>query len=114
MSKRDSNVLLLDMLEAAEKIIKYVAGMNYEQFISDDKTCDAVVRNFEIIGEVAGRVEVAFQLANPQIEWRRIKGLRNRLIHGYSGIDFKIIWIIIQEYLKDLIFHLKLLTEHLK
>jgi uncharacterized protein with HEPN domain len=68
MSKRSSNVLLLDMKEAAEKILKYTKGLSFEEFLTDDKTIDAVVRNFEIIGEASLRIDEDFRLENPQIE----------------------------------------------
>ncbi len=71
MSKRSSNLLLLDMKEAAEKILKYTKGLSFEDFLTDDKTIDAVVRNFEIIGEASLRIDEDFRLENPQIEWKK-------------------------------------------
>ncbi len=71
MSKRSSNLLLLDMKEAAEKILKYTKGLSFEDFLTDDKTIDAVVRNFEIIGEASLRIDEDFKLENPQIEWKK-------------------------------------------
>ena len=61
MSKRSSNVLLLDMKEASEKILKYTKGLSFEEFLTDDKTIDAVVRNFEIIGEASLRIDEDFR-----------------------------------------------------
>jgi len=61
MSKRSSNLLLLDMKEAAEKILKYTKGLSFEDFLTDDKTIDAVVRNFEIIGEASLRIDEDFR-----------------------------------------------------
>ena len=72
MSKRSSNVLLLDMKEAAEKILKYTKGLSFEEFLTDDKTIDAVVRNFEIIGEASLRIDEDFRLEDPQIEWKKL------------------------------------------
>jgi len=71
MSKRSSNLLLLDMKEAAEKILKYTKDLSFEDFLTDDKTIDAVVRNFEIIGEASLRIDEDFRLENPQIEWKK-------------------------------------------
>lgn len=68
MSKRTSGLLLLDMKEAAEKILKYTQGLSFEDFLADDKTIDAVVRNFEIIGEASLRIDEDFRYENPQIE----------------------------------------------
>ncbi|MBS1778261.1 MAG: DUF86 domain-containing protein [Bacteroidetes bacterium] len=102
MSKRDTLLLLEDILAAAGKILTYTIGMSYDDFISDDKTIDAVVRNFEIIGEAANRVPEDYKLEHPEIEWRRMIGLRNRIIHEYFGIDYEIVWQIIQENIPEL------------
>lgn len=68
MSERDSLLLLDDMLQSAQKIKRYTKGINYDSFIADDKTVDAVVRNFEIIGEAANRIDPDFRDSNPEIE----------------------------------------------
>lgn len=103
MSKRDIILLLEDMLQAARKIRLYTDGKDYDSFIADDKTVDAVVRNFEIIGEPANRIDDDFRLNNPEIEWNRIRGFRNRIIHDYFGIDYEIVWAIVDSYLDELI-----------
>ena len=74
--------------------------MTFEEFSRDEKTIDAVVRNFEIIGEAANRVEEEIKEQFPTVEWRRIIGLRNRIVHEYFGIDLHIIWMIIVENLE--------------
>ena len=107
MSKRSSNVLLLDMKEASEKILKYTKGLSFEDFLTDDKTIDAVVRNFEIIGEASLRIDEDFRLENPQIEWKKLRGFRNRIVHDYFGIDYEIVWSILSEDLEELIFQLE-------
>jgi uncharacterized protein with HEPN domain len=109
MSKRDNRLLLDDMLESASKIIKYTKGMDFDSFLSDEKTIDAVVRNFEIIGEAANRIDFDFKLAHQEIEWNRIRGLRNRIVHDYFGIDYQIVWTIIENDLQILISQLKAL-----
>jgi uncharacterized protein with HEPN domain len=91
MSNRDTYLLLQDMLESAEKIRQYTDGYDYESFVDDDKTIDAVVRNFEIIGEAANRIDPDFRVQNPEMHWNRIRGFRNRLVHHYFGIDYKIV-----------------------
>lgn len=103
MSNRDILLLLDDMLQSALKIRRYTSGYDYEKFISEDKTVDAVVRNFEIIGEAANRIDDDFRIQNPEIEWKRIRGFRNRIVHEYFGIDHEIIWEIIVSYLDELI-----------
>ena len=103
MSKRDALLLLKDMLESAQKIKRYTNELDYEAFLSDDRTVDAVVRNFEIIGEAANRLDNEFRESCPRIEWNRIRGFRNRIVHDYFGIDYHIVWTIIESYLDDFI-----------
>jgi uncharacterized protein with HEPN domain len=74
--------------------------LTFEEFSRDEKTIDAVVRNFEIIREAANRVEEEIKEQFPTVEWRRIIGLRNRIVHEYFGIDLHIIWMIIVENLE--------------
>jgi uncharacterized protein with HEPN domain len=95
------------MKEAAEKILKYTKGLSFEDFLTDDKTIDAVVRNFEIIGEASLRIDEEFRLENPQIEWKKLRGFRNRIVHDYFGIDYEIVWSILSEDLEELIFQLE-------
>lgn len=64
---------------------------------------DTVVRNFEIIGEAANQIDQDFRDSNPEIEWNRIRGFRKRIVHEYFGIDYEIVWQIIEEYLDELI-----------
>jgi uncharacterized protein with HEPN domain len=103
MSERNTQLLLEDMLSSANKIKQYTRGLDYESFLADDKTIDAVVRNFEIIGEAANRISHDFKHSHPEIEWNRIRGFRNRIVHDYFGIDYKIVWEIIETFLSDLI-----------
>ena len=103
MSKRDTILLLDDMLQSALKIKKYTKNLNFEKFLSDDKTIDAVVRNFEIIGEAANRISSDFREHHPEIEWKRIRGFRNRIVHDYFGIDYEIVWSIVESYIDELI-----------
>jgi uncharacterized protein with HEPN domain len=103
MSNRDILLLLDDMLQSAQKIKRYTKDLDFDSFLSDDKTMDAVVRNFEIIGEAANRVDPDFRYSNPEIEWNRIRGFRNRIVHEYFGIDYEIVWEIIEDYLDELI-----------
>lgn len=96
MSKRDPKLLLVDILEAVEKIKRYTAGLSYELFIEDSKTQDAVIRNFEIIGEAANQLPEEFKAQHSALDWFRIIGFRNRIVHDYMGVDYEIVWTIIQ------------------
>ena len=111
MSKRDTILLLEDMLQSAKRIKRYTENLDLNSFILDDKTIDAVVRNFEVIGEAANRIDPDFRDRNPEIEWKRIRGFRNRIVHDYFGIDYEIVWSIIESYLDELIDWLETIIE---
>jgi uncharacterized protein with HEPN domain len=95
MSKRETKLLLSDIIESIDKIKRYTLGYTFEEFLNDSKTSDAVVRNFEIIGEAANRIPEEIRDQNNQINWHRIKGFRNRIVHDYMGVDYNIVWSII-------------------
>ena len=76
--------------------------MPFEAFTQDEKTIDAVVRNMEVIGEAANRLPDEFKERHSDIEWYKVVGLRNRIVHEYFGIDLEIIWQILQRDLPSL------------
>jgi uncharacterized protein with HEPN domain len=96
---RDYKVYLEDILEAIGKIQRYTANLSQEAFSGDERTLDAVVRNLEIIGEASKKVPGKIRSKYPEVEWKRIAGLRDILIHEYFGIDIDIIWDIVQNKL---------------
>lgn len=103
MSKRTPSLLLHDISDSGEKILHYTDGLTFKDFISDAKTVDAVIRNFEIIGEAANRLPEEFKDKYPEIEWHRIRGFRNRIVHDYFGIDFEIVWKIKNTFLPGML-----------
>lgn len=96
---RDYNVYLEDIVEAIAKIHRYTTNLSQEGFTKDEKTLDAVVRNLEVIGEAVKKVPAKIRSKHPEVEWKRIAGLRDILIHEYFGIDVEIIWDIVQNKL---------------
>jgi uncharacterized protein with HEPN domain len=97
MSKKNIEKLFLeDILEAIAKIERYIDGVNKEEFFDDEKCIDAVIRNLEIIGEATRQLPQPFTSQHPEIEWKKIIGLRNRIVHEYFGIDLELIWQITQ------------------
>lgn len=111
MSKREPKLLVSDILESAQKILDYTKGQSFEDFKRDGKTVDAVIRNFEIIGEAANRLPEEFKDSFPEIDWHRIRGFRNRIVHAYFGIDYSIVWTIKETFLPLMITQLKPLSE---
>jgi uncharacterized protein with HEPN domain len=99
---RDSRVYLEDVLDAAAKIRSYVAGLGFASFQADGRTVDAVVRNLEIIGEAIKQLPEELRAIHPEVEWKKVAGLRDILIHHYFGIDVEIIWDVVQHKLPDL------------
>jgi uncharacterized protein with HEPN domain len=99
MSSRTTSLLISDILESIDKIYQYTKGMDMDQFCADDKTIDAVIRNFEIIGEAANRIPESVKEEHPDLDWHRIRGFRNRIVHDYMGIDFQLVWRIKEQYL---------------
>ncbi len=96
MSKRDAKLLIGDMLEAIGKVETYTKGLSQDQFQIDTKTKDAVIYNLEIIGEAASRLPTEFKNQCAEVEWNKIIGLRNRIVHAYFGIDLQIVWNVLQ------------------
>jgi uncharacterized protein with HEPN domain len=107
MSERQPQLLIEDILDSAHKILEYTKDFTFDEFINDSKTIDAVIRNFEIKGEAANRLPEEFKDKFSGIDWQRIKGFRNRIVHHYFGIDYSIVWHIKNSYLPSLVSQLK-------
>ena len=95
--KREYEDYLRDMLENAEKALSFVRGMNYDEFCVDDKAVYAVIRALEIIGEAARQIPENVRQSNPEIQWREITAMRNKLTHEYFGVNTKVIWRTVHE-----------------
>jgi len=96
MSKQRDDIRILDIEECINRIELYIKNLDYEQFMQDIKTQDAVIRNLEIIGEAAKNVTDEFKEKYSNIAWYEIGRLRDKLIHHYSGINFDVVWSIVQ------------------
>jgi uncharacterized protein with HEPN domain len=99
---RDSRVYLEDILEAIARIQRYTRGLSQDAFADDQRTVDAIVRNLEVIGEAVKQLPAEVRLRAPAVEWQKIAGLRDILIHQYFGIDIEIVWDVVQTKLPDL------------
>jgi len=99
---KNDDTYLQHILEAIEKIEKYLTGVTYEMFEQNDMIIDAVVRELEIIGEAAGKLSQQFQQDHPEIPFRDMTDMRNFLIHEYFGVNKKIVWDTCQTDMKHL------------
>ncbi|MFZ1518893.1 MAG: DUF86 domain-containing protein [Ignavibacteriaceae bacterium] len=111
MSKKSVILLLQDIQEAVQNILDYTKDLSFEDFLNDSKTKDAVVRNFEIIGEASNKLPKDFIASNPQIDWVGMIGFRNILVHDYFGVDYEILWKIKSELLEQLNENINLLLK---
>jgi uncharacterized protein with HEPN domain len=98
---KDPRVYLAQILECIERIVKYVAG-GKEAFFTEQLIQDAVIRNFEIIGEAARRVPEAYRQLHPAIPWRALAAFRNVLIHQYESVDLHEVWRVIEDQMASL------------
>jgi uncharacterized protein with HEPN domain len=101
-----------DMVAFAEKVLAYTAGMDQSSFVANTLVFDATVRNLELLGEAATHVPEAVRQAHSQVPWRMIIATRNRLIHGYLGIDNDTLWSIVVSDVPALLPMLKMVRQH--
>lgn len=114
MSKREDIILLEDINECIVKIQRYSNGLTISIFLQDEKSQDAIARNFEIMGEAASRLSEEFRAKHTNINWRLLKDFRNKLIHVYEIIDYSIVWNAIQIELPSIQSGIQLLLQTLK
>lgn len=102
LPERDQ-ALLLDMLLAARDAQQFVHGMDKARFLTSDLHQSAAIRKLEVIGEAAGKVSRSAMDAVPEIPWRKITGMRHRLIHDYFDVNLELVWQVVQDELPSLI-----------
>ncbi|NLB41957.1 MAG: DUF86 domain-containing protein [Clostridiales bacterium] len=101
--KEHEKVILEKMKLYAEQAIQFKGDMTFEEFSNDLKTISACIFNLSQIGALVSRLDDRFIDANSQIPWRSIKGMRNRIVHDYEGIQLNIIWDVLEDFLPQLI-----------
>ena len=102
MSMRNDRAYLTHIRDAIDTIEEYLEVVSYEEFTSKKMIIDAVVRELEIIGEASNNLSEAFRERHPDIVWRRMKDMRNFLIHEYFGVNIKVVWDTCKEDLPTL------------
>lgn len=102
MKDRTPQLFFQDILDSIDKIFGYTSKIAYEDFIYDSMIIDAVIRNFEIIGEAAKHIPEEYKEKYPELPLREMTGMRNVLIHDYLGIDYQFIWQTIKDDLPQL------------
>lgn len=94
--KKDPLIYLNHMLECTRKIQQYTVGLDQGEFLNQSLIQDAVIRNLEIIGEATKQLDADFRAKHPQIEWKKIAGMRDKLIHDYIGVDLWAVWGVVE------------------
>ena len=101
-TERNPADYLADILDASGKISNVISGLDSAQFAADEKTFFAVIRGLEIIGEAAWKIPPCVREKHPQIPWREITGMRDKLIHDYMGVNVTVVWKTVTEDLAAL------------
>jgi len=94
--------ILRHILDEADYLLKTSRGLQRSEFLEDDTLRRAFVRSLEIIGEAARKIPPDLQSRTPEIDWRSAIGMRDRLIHGYFGVDYELVWDVVTEKIPEL------------
>ena len=105
--KRDYRLFLQDIVDAIRSIDAFIQGMDFEDFINDDKTSSAVVRKLEIIGEATKNIPADIRNQHKHIPWSEMARMRDKMIHFYFGLDHEIVWKVIKHRLPDILIQIE-------
>ncbi len=111
---RDYTDYLYDIYESMKDIAEFIHGLNYESFLLDRKTSNAVIRSLEVMGEAAKKIPKEFRVKYPGIPWKRMAGMRDKLIHEYFGVDLEIVWAVATEEIPPLTPEMKSILRHVE
>jgi uncharacterized protein with HEPN domain len=100
--KREIGDFIADIVDAMDKALKFTEGMSYEEFVRDEKTLFAVVRALEIIGEAVKNIPEDVRKRYPEIPWKGMAGMRDKVIHAYFGVDTKVVWDTVKRRIPEL------------
>ncbi len=99
---KDDSLYIDHILRSINNILEYTNGINKKDFLKNNLVQDAVIRNFEIIGEATKKVSDVYKQTHIEIPWKEMSGMRNKLIHDYIGVDIAVVWKTIKEDLPPL------------
>lgn len=94
---RDFRLYLQDIIDACSKVREYTKGLDFDGFMNDDRTVDAVVRNLEIVGEAVKKLPTELRDLQPQVDWKNVARFRDKIAHYYFKINYEIVWTIIDK-----------------
>jgi len=102
MKRKDYSDYLQDILDSINDTDVFVKGISFEDFLKDKKSVNAVIRSIEVIGEAAKKIPHSMRKDFPDIPWKKMAGMRDKLIHEYFGVDLEIIWEVIKKDLPSI------------
>ncbi len=108
---RDLRLFLEDIQRSCQKILRYIEGMDFARFFQDERTVDAVIRNLIVIGEAVKQIPVDVRQRYPDIEWHKVAGLRDIVVHRYFGIDEELLWDILQTHIPRLLQYVDMILQ---
>lgn len=103
MKERDIRDYINDLIESCENIVEFTKGMSYDDFSADKKTANAVIRCLEIVGEATKNLPLNFRANYPDIPWKQMAGMRDKLIHEYFGVDKQMIWQVVKKHIPQIL-----------
>ena len=109
---KDDVVFIRHILEEVNYIIRKTGSLSYEDFVNDETLTKAVARSLEIIGEATKNLSVSFREKHPDVRWRELAGLRDKLIHQYWGVNLEIVWDVIRNLIPGIEEKLKRILEN--
>ena len=112
--KRTYRDYILDILTSIQEIEEFVEGMNFEDFVEDRKTVNAVIRSLEVMGEAVKKIPLEIREKYQEIPWKYIAGMRDKLIHEYHGVDLEIVWEVVEKEIPPLKPKFEKILEELK
>ncbi len=111
--KRDYRDYLEDIVKSIDETARFTEGISFETFIHDSKTINASIRSLEVLGEAAKRIPEDLRQKAPDVPWKYMAGMRDKLIHEYFSVDLSIVWMVIKQELPPLRPQIKALSDHL-